>query len=174
MDLWSIQIPSISYSVPKLPTLPPAFLRFCQQTIDLSKIYVSNDAVLLLAVRHHQHVVRSGQINHEQWSLMPDNVVDQYCRPDKVLTSSTTDQTSGSRRDSPRSVKDPNDSTVPCLNSRKYGDCRFTGYKCRYEKTTRLGAGGPQASKIRQSTTATPPSANIYSSPIGPQSIQAP
>src|SRR5207248_10477884 len=51
----------------KFPALPSALLRFCRQIIDLSKIYVWNDAVLLLALRYHQHVMRSGQTSHEQW-----------------------------------------------------------------------------------------------------------
>ena len=131
----------------KFPALPPALLRFCRQIIDLSKIYVWNDAVLLLALRYHQHVIRSGQTNHEQWSPIPDNVVYQFCRPDKVLASTTAGQNSGFRRESSRSTRDPNDSTVLCLNYRKYGECRFTGCKRRHEKTTEPGASGPLASK---------------------------
>lgn len=69
---------------PKFPALPSALLRFCRQIIDLSKIYVWNDAVLLLALRYHQHVIRSGQTNREQWFPIPDNVVYQFCRPDKT------------------------------------------------------------------------------------------
>jgi hypothetical protein len=42
----------------KFPALPSALLRFCRQITDLSKIYVWNDAVLLLALRYHQHVMR--------------------------------------------------------------------------------------------------------------------
>jgi hypothetical protein len=114
---------------PKFPALPSALLRFCRQIIDLSKIYVWNDAVLLLALRYHQHVMRSGQTSHEQWSPIPDNVVYQFCRPDKVLAATTTAQTAGPRREFSRSTKDPNDNTVPCLNFRKYGECKFTGCK---------------------------------------------
>jgi hypothetical protein len=131
----------------KFPALPSALLRFCRQIIDLSKIYVWNDAVLLLALRYHQHVMRSGQTSHEQWSPIPDNVVYQFCRPDKVRASTTTAPTSSSRRDSSRSTKDPNDNTVICLNFRKYGECRSTWCKRRHEKPTQPGAGGPQASK---------------------------
>jgi len=130
----------------KFPALPSALLRFCRQIIDLSKIYFWNDAVLLLALRYHQHVIRSGQTNHEQWSPIPDNIVFQYCRPDKVLTSNIT-QPPGPRRESPRGTRDPNDNTVLCLNFRKYGECRFTGCKRRHEKTSQPGAGGPQASR---------------------------
>jgi hypothetical protein len=130
----------------KFPALLPALLRFCRQIIDLSKIYVWNDAVLLLALRYHQHVMRSGQTNHEQWSPIPDNVVYQFCRPDKVLASTGTAQTSGLIGEFPQNTKDPNDSTVPCLNFRKYGECRFTGCKRRHEETTQP-TGGPQASK---------------------------
>jgi len=114
---------------PKFPALPSALLRFCRQIIDLSKIYVWNDAVLLLALRYHQHVMRSGQTSHEQWSPIPDNVVYQFCRPDKVLAATTTAQTAGPRREFSRSTKGPNDNTVPCLNFRKYGECKFTGCK---------------------------------------------
>src|SRR5947209_12108218 len=131
----------------KFPALSSALLRFCRQIMDLSKIYVWNDAVLLLALRYHQHVMRSGQTNHEQWSPIPDNVVYQYCRPDKVLTSNTTPQVPGFRKEFPRTSKDPNDNTVLCLNFRKYGECRFTGCKRRHEKTTQPGASGPQASR---------------------------
>ena len=133
---------------PKFPALPSALLRFCRRIIDLSKIYVWNDAVLLLALRYHQHVIRSGQTNHEQWSPIPDNVVYQFCRPDKVLASTVTAQTSGPIEEFPQNIKDPNDSTVLCLNFRKYGECRFTGCKRRHEETTQP-AGGPQASKNR-------------------------
>jgi hypothetical protein len=131
----------------KFPALLPALLRFCRQIVDLSKIYIWSDAVLLLALRYHQHVMRSGQTNHEHWSPIPDNVVYQFCRPDKVLSSTATANTSGSGKDSSRSTKDPNDSTVPCLNFRKYGECRFTACKRRHEKTTQPAAGGSQASK---------------------------
>ena len=133
---------------PKFPALPSALLRFCRQIIDLSKIYVWSDAVLLLALRYHQHVMRSGQTNHEQWSPIPDNVVYQFCRPDKVRASTNTASTSGSRRDPSRSTKDPNDNTVLCLNYRKYGDCRATWCKRRHDKPpTPPGAGTSQASR---------------------------
>ena len=131
----------------KFPALPSALLGFCRQIIDLSKIYVWNDAVLLLALRYHQHVMRSGQTNHEQWDPIPDKVVYQFCRPDKVLASTITPQAAGPKKEFPRSTKDPNDSTVPCLNYRKYGECRSTWCKRRHERAPQPGISGPQASK---------------------------
>ena len=130
---------------PKFPALPSALLRFCRQIIDLSKIYVWNDAVLLLALRYHQHVMRSGQTSHEQWFPIPDSVVYQFCRPDKVLTSTITAQIPDTREELSQNTQAPNDSTVLCLNFRKYGECRFTGCKRRHEETTQA-AGGPRAS----------------------------
>jgi hypothetical protein len=111
---------------PKFSLLLPALLRFLRQIIDLSKIYMWQDAILPLALRYHQHVMRSGQTNHELWSPILDNVVYQFCRPNKVLSATTT--TSGTR-------KDPNDNTVVCLNFRKNGECRFSGCKRRHEKS---------------------------------------
>ena len=126
---------------PKFPVLPSALLRFCRQIIDLSKIYVWTDAVLL-ALRYHQHVMRSGQTSHEQWFSIPDSVVYQFCTPDKVLTSTITAQIPDTREELSQA---PNDSTALCLNFRKYGECRFTGCKRRHEETTKPAANRPQA-----------------------------
>jgi hypothetical protein len=130
----------------RFPALLPALLRLCPQIIDLSKIYIWNDAVLLLALRYHQHVMRSGQANHDHWTPIPDSVVYQFCRPDKILSSTAATHT-WKRRDSSAQHQGSNDGTVSCLNFRKYGEGRFTECKRRHEKTIQPAAGGPQISK---------------------------
>lgn len=73
------------------PTLHRALLLYYTKIYKLSKIYEWQTAVLLLAIDYHTEITTGNHIDVDAWTL-PQDWIDEYCSPNKVLAVFSTPQ----------------------------------------------------------------------------------
>ena len=112
------------------PTLFRALLLFWSKIRRLSKIYMWQEAILPLAIDYHTEITTTNHADVDMWTL-PQDWIDQYCSPDRTLSSSLSKKRSVTS--SLEGLTNKKKTVEICRNFNLKG-CSFEGcarkYKC--------------------------------------------